>query len=470
MKKTSNDILIPFLTILIDIMAIEGAFFFTFWLRFFSPLTIIFPVTKGIPELYQYFLLSLFTIPVWILLFNRRGLYRPRRVNFFSDEFFVIIRMIVIGMLLLLAGTFFYREYEFSRLTFLLLCIVAILFISSGRFLILEFEKFWYKLGRDVKKVIVAGANEATERIFSSIFQRPSLGYDIIGYFAERSSDKMNDLGARYLGGEDLIPEFIAENGIPTILISYKFEEHQKIENLVFNCAGINVEILVVPDFFEIMTSRMRIQEIQGIPFIPVKMIPFNIWNQFLKRTFDFSIGTFCFILFLPLLLIISLAIKLTSQGPVLYIQERVGLDGKPFKLLKFRTMNTNAEAISGPVWAKKGDSRITKVGKFLRRFSLDELPQLVNVLKGNMSIVGPRPERPFFVEKFKNSIPKYIDRHRVKTGMTGWAQVNGLRGNSSIEERTKYDVYYVENWSLVFDVKIILKTIRAVLFGTDAY
>ena len=132
--------------------------------------------------------------------------------------------------------------------------------------------------------------------------------------------------------------------------------------------------------------------------------------------------------------------------------------------------MNTNAEAISGPVWAKKGDSRITKVGKFLRRFSLDELPQLVNVLKGNMSIVGPRPERPFFVEKFKNSIPKYIDRHRVKTGMTGWAQVNGLRGNSSIEERTKYDVYYVENWSLVFDVKIILKTIRAVLFGTDAY
>jgi len=171
-----------------------------------------------------------------------------------------------------------------------------------------------------------------------------------------------------------------------------------------------------------------------------------------------------------PLLLMLAFLIKITSPGPVFFLQERVGLDGSLFRVMKFRTMQTDAEKETGPVWAKKNDPRTTSVGRILRRFSLDELPQLFNVLRGEMSLVGPRPERPFFVERFKDEIPKYLDRHRVKTGMTGWAQVNGLRGNAPIDERTKYDVYYVENWSLVFDAKIILKTLRAVLFGKDAY
>jgi exopolysaccharide biosynthesis polyprenyl glycosylphosphotransferase len=226
----------------------------------------------------------------------------------------------------------------------------------------------------------------------------------------------------------------------------------------------------MVPDLLELMTSRVRIQELYGIPFIRIKGVPMTTWNLIVKRSFDVVVSGICLILASPVLASIALLIKLDSRGPIYYSQERVGLDGRPFRLLKFRTMRVDAESGTGPVWAKKDDPRKTRIGGFLRRFSLDELPQLLNVLRGEMSIVGPRPERQHFVDQFKKEIPKYLDRHRVKTGMTGWAQVNGLRGNAPIEERTKFDVYYVENWSLVFDLKIILKTVRAVIFGTDAY
>jgi exopolysaccharide biosynthesis polyprenyl glycosylphosphotransferase len=218
------------------------------------------------------------------------------------------------------------------------------------------------------------------------------------------------------------------------------------------------------------MTSRVRVEEIEGVPFIQVREASLTTWNRILKRSFDILFAFIIILLASPLLLTLALLIKITSPGPIFFLQERVGLDGTLFRVMKFRTMKTDAEKETGPVWAMKNDPRTSSVGRILRRFSLDELPQLFNVLRGEMSLVGPRPERPFFVERFKDEIPKYLDRHRVKTGMTGWAQVNGLRGNAPIEERTKFDVYYVENWSLVFDVKIILKTLRAVLFGKDAY
>jgi exopolysaccharide biosynthesis polyprenyl glycosylphosphotransferase len=227
----------------------------------------------------------------------------------------------------------------------------------------------------------------------------------------------------------------------------------------------------MVPDLLEMMTSQVRIKELEGIPFIRVKTTPMGTWNQILKRSFDLVVAALVLILISPFFVLLALLIKITSKGPVFYLQERIGLDGKTFRVIKFRSMKIDAEEVTGPVWARKDDPRTTFLGRFMRRFSLDELPQLINVLTGEMSLVGPRPERPHFVEQFKKEVPKYLDRHRVKTGMTGWAQVNGLRGaDVSIEERTKYDVYYVENWSLVFDLKIILKTIRAVLFGKDAY
>ncbi len=257
---------------------------------------------------------------------------------------------------------------------------------------------------------------------------------------------------------------------IQSALVALSHYEQEKLIELLRNTEGKNIEFMMVPDMLELMTSRIRIQEIEGIPFIKLKDIPMTTWNRVLKRGFDAVISTIAIIVTIPLMALIAFIIKLTSPGPVFYIQERVGLDGVSFFLFKFRSMRVDAEKSTGPVRNTKENSRATTIGKILRRTSLDELPQLFNVFLGQMSIVGPRPERPFFVEQFKSEIPKYLERHRVKTGMTGWAQVNGLRGDAPIDERTKYDIYYVENWSLVFDIKIILKTIRAVIFAKDAY
>jgi exopolysaccharide biosynthesis polyprenyl glycosylphosphotransferase len=280
----------------------------------------------------------------------------------------------------------------------------------------------------------------------------------------------METAGIDFLGHLSHVPQFIKDHKVDIVLVSLTYKDHPQLYELVRDCEGLNTEIMMVPDMLELMTSRVRIKELHGIPFIKIKSVPLTTWNLIVKRSFDVATSAFFLILSSPLIAVIAVLIGLDSKGPLFYRQERVGLDGKTFRLIKFRTMRADAEKETGPVWTHKNDPRKTKVGTFLRRFSLDELPQLLNVIKGDMSIVGPRPERPHFVNQFGKEIPKYLDRHRVKTGMTGWAQVNGLRGNAPIEERTKYDVYYVENWSLVFDIKIILKTVHAVLFGKDAY
>jgi exopolysaccharide biosynthesis polyprenyl glycosylphosphotransferase len=276
---------------------------------------------------------------------------------------------------------------------------------------------------------------------------------------------------ATRIGSISQVPSYTREHATDIILVALDSKDHPVLFDLVHGCEGLHTEIMMVPDVLEIMTSQVRIKELEGIPFIRIKTLPMGAWNQIVKRTFDIVVAFVVLLLISPLFLLLAILIKLTSKGPVFYRQERVGLDGQSFLVLKFRSMKSDAEKVTGPVWAQKDDPRTTELGRFMRRFSLDELPQLINVLRGEMSLVGPRPERPHFVEQFKKDVPMYLDRHKVKTGMTGWAQVNGLRGGEgSIEERTKFDVYYVENWSLVFDLKIIFKTIRAVLFAKDAY
>lgn len=292
-----------------------------------------------------------------------------------------------------------------------------------------------------------------------------------MGYYADAPASSTPRLAqAKYLGPVKNLPNDIAVYRLQAALIALSYKEHPQLVEMIRDAEGLNIELMMVPDMLDMMTSRIRIQDIEGIPFIKIKEIPLSTWNRITKRCFDLAVSAIILVLAFPFTAILAVLIKLTSPGPVFFVQERIGLDGKSFDLYKFRTMLSDAEVTTGPVRAKKGDIRATAIGKILRRTSFDELPQLWNVLKGQMSIVGPRPERPFFVEQFKGRIPRYLERHRVKTGMTGWAQVNGLRGDAPIDERTKYDIYYVENWSLVFDMKIILKTIRAVIFGKDAY
>jgi len=470
MASHRKDVLIPLLTVLFDVVAIEGAFLFSYWLRFFSPFTDLFPVELGVPPLEAYVYGSFLVIPVWLFLFHTREMYATRRTIHFSDEFFPIVRVVVIGMLVVMAAAFFYRAFSFSRLVFGLLALSSVAFLSLGRFAVLKIEQQRYRLGHDIKKVVLVGANETARRIFQAIKDRPSLGYHVIGYFSASSQQKLRVSGATRLGTITAVPHYLRNHSADLVLLALPHTEHSKLFTLIRDCQGLNVEMMMAPDMVELMTSRVRVEEIEGVPFIQVREASLTAWNRILKRSFDILFALVVLALASPVLLILILVIKATSRGPAFFLQERVGLDGELFRVMKFRTMRTNAEKETGPVWAAKNDPRATAFGRILRRFSLDELPQLFNVLSGEMSIVGPRPERPYFVERFKDQIPKYLDRHRVKTGMTGWAQVNGLRGNAPIEERTKYDVYYVENWSLVFDVKIILKTLRAVLFGKDAY
>ncbi|MEX0601784.1 MAG: undecaprenyl-phosphate glucose phosphotransferase, partial [Bacteroidota bacterium] len=417
-----------------------------------------------------YLIGALFVIPAWLLLFRTRGMYAPRRNVYFSDEFFAIVRVVFFGMLIVMAAAFFYRTFSFSRLVFAYLAVTSVVFLAIGRFLVMKSEQAWYRSGQDLKDVLLVGTTSSARRVFDAIAHQPSLGYRVIGYFADGSQGQMKGSGAQKLGPLSRVPSYIQQHRVDTVLISLPYQDHPRLYELVRDCEGLNTELMMVPDLLEMMTSRVRIREIQGIPFLPIKDVPITAWNAIVKRTFDVVVSVVIIVLLSPLFVVLSLLVKLSSPGPVVFRQERVGLDGSSFTVIKFRTMLADAEKETGPVWARKGDPRTTPVGRFLRRFSLDELPQLFNVLQGEMSLVGPRPERPVFVEKFRKEIPKYLDRHRVKTGMTGWAQVNGLRGNAPIEERTRYDIYYIENWSLVFDLKIILKTIRAVLFGRDAY
>ncbi|MBW7888973.1 MAG: undecaprenyl-phosphate glucose phosphotransferase [Bacteroidetes bacterium] len=470
-KPRNNDFLIPLLTVLLDIAAIEGAFLLSYWLRFFSPLTQYFEVELGIPPLSSYLVSSLVFIPVWLLIFNSRKLYGTRRNTHLSDELFAIIRVITICMMIMMSATFFYREFSFSRGVFILLYFTSIITTLFGRFLVMEFEKYLYRKGRELKSIVIVGSNRTAERLCEHFSKHKEVGYELLGYYADEKAAPASPLSAvPYLGKISRLHNDIETRRIQIAMITLAHQEQNKLVDLLRETEGKNIEYMMVPDLLEMMTSRVRIQEIEGIPFITLKDIALSTWNKILKRLFDLVVSIVVLAISSPLFLLIAIIIKLTSKGPVFYTQERIGLDGIIFSLFKFRSMRTDAEEQTGPVRAKKGDRRTTTIGKILRRTSLDELPQLFNVILGHMSLVGPRPERPYFVEQFKDKIPRYLERHRVKTGMTGWAQVNGLRGDVPIEERTKYDIYYVENWSLVFDLKIIFKTIRAVIWGEDAY
>jgi exopolysaccharide biosynthesis polyprenyl glycosylphosphotransferase len=466
-----NDLLIPLLAVVSDVLAFEAAFLLSYWLRFSSPLTEYFGITLGIPPVSSYVAASVIFIPVFLLVFRSRSLYGTRRNVHLSDEFFVLVRLITIGMMIMMSATFFYREFSFSRGVFILLWLTSIVTVTAGRLFLLKLEQWLYKHRRELKSVVIVGKNKTAELIHQLFSHRLTLGYEILGYYAETPADASSPLAnGKYLGAVSNLPDDIPVLRIQSALVALSHNEQELLIDLLRNTEGKNIEFMMVPDMLELMTSRIRIQEIEGIPFIKLKDIPMSTWNKVLKRSFDLAFSTLALLIALPLMSVIAVIIKLTSPGPVFYIQERVGLDGVSFPLIKFRSMRTDAEKSTGPVRNKKDDNRATTIGRILRRTSLDELPQLFNVFLGQMSIVGPRPERPFFVEQFKSQIPKYLERHRVKTGMTGWAQVNGLRGDVPIEERTKFDIYYVENWSLVFDVKIILKTIRAVIFAEDAY
>ncbi len=470
-KPRKSDFLIPTLTIVFDIFAIETAFLFSYWLRFNTEFLAALRVGDDIPLFITYFISSLFIIPIWILVLLSQKSYTPHRNITLTNEFFQIIKAITIGMLIIIAAAFFYRGFSYSRFVVVLLWISSIFFVLSGRGIIHLIRKELYRKGKELRNTVIIGNNDTATILFEKLQNNIIQGYKFVGYLADSETPTDHPLSkSKYLGKIDDAYRTFNEYGIELAFITLGYNEHPKIYNLLRQTEGVNVGFMIVPDILELMTSRYDMRDIGGIPFINIKGIPMTTWGKIVKRVFDIIFSAVVLVVFLPLTLLISILIKLSSRGPIFFTQERVGLDGQSFKVFKFRTMRTDAEKSTGPVWATKNDPRVTKVGKFLRRTSLDEIPQFINSLLGDMSVVGPRPERPHFVNQFKDVVPKYLDRHLLKTGITGWAQVNGLRGQAPIEERTKYDLYYIENWSVAFDIKIILKTVHAIVFGKDAY
>ena len=470
-RSTKIEVIIPLLTILSDAVSIFGAFLISYWIRFYSPLTKIIPVTKGIPDISGYIEFSLIVIPIWLIIFQTRKMYRLKRNVFIFDEFFVIIKCISIGVLIAMGLVFILKgDFPYSRLVFFLIWLFSIFIVTVGRYFLLKIEKNLYNNDKGVNNVAILGTNLMAKNIYENFSRDKFTGYHITGYFSygENSTGEME--GKKYHGDYILIPDMLQELNLDKIFISIPSSEHDILYNLFKICEGKNIEFMYAPDFIDIMTSRLRIEEVDGIPFMKLKSLPMNVWNRFTKRTFDIVVSFLALLFLSPLMIVLSILVKLTSKGPLFYNQERVGLDEQKFIMLKFRSMKIDAEK-KGPQMTTRDDDRYTPIGKILRKYSLDELPQFYNVLIGNMSIVGPRPEREFFINSMKHSIRRYLERHRVKGGMTGWAQVSGLRGtDSSMQTRIDYDIYYIENWSIAFDIKIIFKTIKEVLFSKEAF
>jgi exopolysaccharide biosynthesis polyprenyl glycosylphosphotransferase len=466
-KSRSGDFIISFFTLLVDALAMEGAFLFSYWLRFSSPVFSQLGYTQEAPPpLRSYLLASLVVIAIWLLLFQSRRMYSARRSVTLADELFGIVKVISLGMLMVATAAFLYREFSFSRIVFFLLWGNAIAFVFAGRGILLWFERKAYARGQHLRQAVIVGNELPAADLYTRLHRHPSFGFQILGYFAEKAAAPGLPLPAEmYLGRIDQAPAFIRSRGVDLAFIALRSKDHQALFEFISECEGMNIDFLMVPDVLDVLTSQMRLTELEGIPLLKIKSVPFTLWGRVLKRTLDLVVSFALLVLLSPFLILIALLIKLDSRGPVFFSQERVGLDGRRFRILKFRSMRTDVDQYDQSlVLGIRRDPRRTRVGIWLRKLSIDETPQLINVLRGEMSLVGPRPERTNYVEKLAERVPRYLDRHRVKTGITGWAQVNGLRGDTSIEERVRYDLYYIENWSVALDMKILLRTIRAAL------
>ncbi|HOA22768.1 MAG TPA: undecaprenyl-phosphate glucose phosphotransferase [Aggregatilineales bacterium] len=403
-----------------------------------------------------------------VFYFNK--LYHVTRASSRLDELSSIIGAVSIGTMISVAisaltfkNTIF--ELDFPRAMVLYAWLLSVVLIAIGRE---SHRRLWHRLrmhgfGRD--RVLVVGSGESARAIIQKIQWSPYLGYELVGV-VNGHEPPGEVAGVQVLGKADDLPAIIEKYDIQEVIIAPpEGTSRHEIVRLVSLSQRGSVAIKIFPDMFEFVTTGVSIDDLGGLPLLNVRDIQLRGWRLSLKRAMDLIGASIGLVLLSPFMLLMALLIKLDSPGPVFYYQERMGLDGRPFQMFKFRSMRQDAEE-DGPGWTTKDDPRRTRIGALLRSKNIDELPQLINVLLGDMSLVGPRPERPIYVEKFRNSIPRYMERHREKAGMTGWAQVNGLRGDTSIAERTKYDLWYVENWSLWLDIKIIVRTIVQTLFG----
>ena len=467
MLKKYNQVFITFL-FLLDLSFVSVAWFMAYLVRFESGFI---SVTKDIPSWGQHLPLLIIILLVCGVVFNMSGLYRPKRLASLPEEIFDLIKAMTISILVFISLTYFFKEYRYSRLTILCFWIFSILLIGLSRAYARHALRSLRRKGFNLRYVLIVGEEGLGQKLVQSLHAHPELGLKASGFLSD-SREKVGQVieGVKVIGTDEDLHEILKRGGIDQVFIALPFHLHEKIRVILSSLRNELVNIKVVSDLYDFVTLSGGVDELDGLPIINIQDTPLHGWGKIAKRAMDIFLSLVgLVVLSLPMALI-ALLIKLTSPGPILFRQERMGFDGEIFKMLKFRSMVVDAERETGSVWAMPDDPRRTPIGKFLRRTSLDELPQIFNVLKGEMSLVGPRPERPELIEKFKDNIANYMLRHKIKAGMTGWAQVNGWRGNTSLEKRIEHDLYYIENWSISFDLRILFMTLWKGLISKHAY
>lgn len=447
---------------LLDIGSVWLGYYVGWWITARDPKNIIGPFQEFAP-------LPIITTVTLLVTFFAQRMYQRRRPVSHLDELLKIILYTTFAFLVTVAVVALaLRGLEYHRQMLVIAWAATIVTLTIAR--ALHAQAQWRVQARGIgdDRVLVIGAGEVGQMLLQRIKLNPKLGYQIVGVVDNGQGDRRsNPLDAPILGSFADIPRIIDKYSIDEVFIGLPESSHSELVNIISLCEREKVGIRVFPDVFQIMASGVSIDDLGGLPLLTIRDVALQGWKLTLKRWLD-VFGSGVGLVFLsPFMLLAALLVKLDSPGPVFYTQERMGLDARPFKIIKFRTMRMDAEE-GGPGWTTPDDPRKTKLGAFLRRFNIDELPQLINVLLGDMSLVGPRPERPVYVEQFRQNIPRYMDRHREKAGLTGWAQVNGMRGDTSIAERTKYDLWYIENWSVWLDIKIILRTLLQTIVGTN--
>ena len=388
----------------------------------------------------------------------RRGIYNVMRAN-------------TVGLLFLIAGLYIINQPDFSRSMLFYFYVLNISLDSLIRVMIHKWLRILRKKGYNVKYILLVGYSRAAELYIDRIKQNPQWGYVVRGILDDKIPRGTEYRGIKVIGQIDNLFYILPENKLDEIAITLSLKDYDYLEGVVDICEKSGVHTKFIPDYSSLIPSRPYTEDLMGLPVINIRYVPLtNTGNMVIKRAMDIVGSIFGIIITSPIMLISAILVKLSSPGPVIFKQERVGLHNKPFYMYKFRSMAMQTAAEEKKGWTVRNDPRVTGIGKILRRTSIDELPQLFNILKGDMSLVGPRPERPQFVEKFKEEIPRYMVKHQVRPGLTGWAQVNGLRGDSSIKKRIEYDIYYIENWTIGFDIKIILMTFFTGFINKNAY
>ena len=469
MIKDNQRILNQFHVVL-DAIVTGIMYIFAWWFKFQSGI-----IDSGYALSRQYYFRAIYIIiPCYLILYYQFDLYGSKRVSGRKREIFNIIKANVVGLIGFTVVLYMINQPHFSREMIFFFGVFNIVALTVERNGIRYLLRFFRKKGYNLKHILLVGYSKSAEMYINRIRMNPQWGYNIRGILDNTVEAGTMYKGIKVLGKIENLSVILPENKLDEIVITLPLEAYGKLEKIVALCEKSGVHTKFVPDYSDFISGRLYTEDIQGLPVINIRAIPLsNTFNIFVKRCMDIITAVLGIVISSPVMLIAAIAIKTTSKGPLIFKQERVGRHNKPFNVYKFRTMYIKEELdeeLQEINWTTKDDPRVTKVGKFLRRTSIDELPQFFNILYGQMSLVGPRPEQTAFVEQYKEEIPRYMIKHQVRPGLTGWAQVNGLRGDTSIEDRINYDLYYIENWTVGFDIKIMFLTIFKGFINKNAY